>query len=282
LRVSVIIPLYKDLQALKIVLQALQRQTYKNFEVIIAEDDDSLETPLFLKNYSDLEIVHISQPDTGRNKVIIQNKAICKARGEYLIFIDGDIVPFEHFIEYSLKLAKPKHILSGRRVNLNESLTQKIKNSELDIQDIEKNYLSFLLQNRNDRHARVEQGIQLSPEGFLYKYFLSKRKRNTEILGCNFSCFKEDMLSINGFDEEYHPLATLADDTDLSWRFKGMGYTLVSSKNIANCFHLWHKTGTSNIAFDVDRDIALFQKNQESKQYVCKNGLDKYCENVHA
>ena len=72
-QVSVIVTLYKNLKALKIVLEALERQTFKNFEIIIAEDDNSLNTVEFLKNYTNLNIIHISQEDTGRNKVISQS-----------------------------------------------------------------------------------------------------------------------------------------------------------------------------------------------------------------
>jgi len=274
-KISIIVTLYKDLASLKIVLEALREQTYKEFEIIIAEDDDSPKTIDFLKDYKDLNIIHLSQPDTGRNKVIIQNKAIARASGEYLFFIDGDIVPFKHFIEYSLKIARPKRILSGRRVNLDENTTKLIKEGKLDIQDLEKNYLLFLWKNRKNREVRAEQGIEIDPDSFLYKYILSKRKRNTEILGCNFSCFKEDIVAINGFDEDYHPLACLADDTDLTWRFKGMGYELYSSKNVACCFHLWHPI--KNNGYDkgyIDKNN-MIQK-QKNKQFICKNGLNKY------
>ena len=272
--VSIIIPLYKDLVSLKLVLEALERQSYKDFEIIIAEDDDSPETISFLKNYTHLNIVHISQPDTGRNKVFIQNKAILKASGEYLFFIDGDIVPFKHFIEYSLQIAKPKRVLAGRRVNLDEDTTALIKEGKLDIQDIENNYLSFLWKNRNNREVRVEQGIQLHPNSLVYK-LISKRNRNAEILGCNFSCFKEDMLAINGFDEGYHPMVIFKDDTDLTWRFRGLKIELYSSKNIANCFHLWHPENSKR---DIEQDkigLELMKKKQSQKLYFCKNGLRK-------
>jgi len=276
MKVSIIIPLYKDLKALKVVLKALERQTYKKFEIIIAEDDESQDTIEFLKNYKHLNILHISQPDTGRNKVIIQNKAIIKASGNYLFFIDGDIVPYKDFIEYSLQIAKPKRVLTGRRVNLDEETTKLIKKGNIDIQDIENNYLSFLWKNRNNKEARAEQGIQINPNSFLYKTIISKRNRNTEILGCNFSCFKDDIIAINGFDEEYHPLATLADDTDLTWRFQGMNYKLYSSKNIANVFHLWHNTSTGNKNFDPKNDIILFKNNQKYNKYRCEKGLNQY------
>ena len=276
MKVSVIIPLYKDLKSLKIVLEAFQRQTYQNFELIVTEDDDSSLTVEFLKKFKDLKIIHLQQPDTGRNKVIAQNRAIVKSNGEYLIFIDGDIVPFKHFIEYSVALSKPKRVLSGRRVNLPQAITEKIKKNIYDICGIEKHYFKFLWQNKSSRDVRVEQGVQLNPNTWFYTQVVSKRKRNSEILGCNFSCFKEDIIAINGFDEEYHPLATLADDTDLTWRFKGMGYELLSSKNIVNCFHLWHERGSSNTSFNPQNDIKLFEYKKKNQVYVCKDGLDKY------
>ena len=51
LKVTVLIPTYKDIVALKLILDALQYQTYTNFEIIVAEDDNSQETKDFLKNY---------------------------------------------------------------------------------------------------------------------------------------------------------------------------------------------------------------------------------------
>lgn len=273
MKVSVIIGVYKDLTALGLILEALRNQTYKNFQVIVAEDDDSPQTAEFLKEYKDLDILHMSQPDTGYNKIKIYNKSICRAKGEYLFFIDGDIIPYKNFIEYSLKIAKPKRILAGRRVNLDEKTSLLVRSGDMKTSDIEDNYLSFYFKKYKDREARAEQGIELNPDGFVYK-LLSLRKRNSDILGCNFSCFKEDMISINGFDEAYHPDAAVSSDTDLTWRFKGIGCELYSSKNVANCFHLYHKL--VRLKHDATNDILMFENNQKSKQYRCIDGLDKY------
>lgn len=277
MRVSVIVTIYKDLVSLGIVLEALRRQTYKNFEIIVAEDDDAKETIEFLKDFKDLKILHLSQADTGRNKVVIQNKAISQAQGEYLIFIDGDIVPFKHFIEYTLKISKPKRILAGRRVNLNEEMSAQIKQKKLNIEDIENKYFKYLMQNKNDRNARVEQGIQLNPEGFIYKHFLSKRVRNTEILGCNFSFYKEDIIAINGFDESYG-YAVLGDDTDLTWRFIACGIELYSSKNIANVFHLYHPVSSPQDKHDTSDSIKRFEYRKSNNLYIVEDeyGLSKY------
>jgi len=276
MEVSIIVTTYKDLASLEIVLNAAKNQTYKNFEVVIAEDDDSIDTIDFLKRYQDLNIKHVSHPDRGRNKVVILNKAILQSTGDYLIFIDGDIVPFKHFVEYTTKLAKPKQVLTGRRVNLNKELTELIKNNTIEPSWIENNYIKFFLKHIKNKKFRAKQGIQFNPDNFIYKKIVSKRKRGNEILGCNFSCFKSDIVSINGFDEGYGDSIIGQEDTDLTWRFLGIGCALKSSKNISNCFHLWHKENT-NRNFEQDKiDIMLMNEKQNEKTFFCKNGLDKY------
>ncbi|NOQ32288.1 MAG: glycosyltransferase [Helicobacteraceae bacterium] len=275
MKVSIIIAYYKNLKVLQIVLDSFKSQTYKNFEIVLAEDDDTKETIEFLKQYKNiLNIIHVSQPDVGLAKNIIQNKAIVRATGEYLLFLDGDIVPYSNFIEVQVKLAKKKHILSGRRVNLPEDTTKKILDGKLSPLNVEKNYYIYSLKFMFDREVRFEQGLYFDRDGLFYGLFLKNRKRNTEILGCNFSCFKEDFVAINGFDESYG-LSILGDDTDLTWRFKAAGYKLVSSKNIANVFHLWHKQRTA-VEYDPTDAHKRFKEAQQENRYICNDGLNKY------
>lgn len=269
--ISIIITVYKDLEALKIVLKALQRQTYRKFEVIIAEDAEDNEIVEFIKNYNSFfEIQHISHEDVGRTKTLIQNKAIKIARGEYLIFIDGDVIPYTTFIEAQVKMAKPKQILAGRRVNLNAFVSNLLRKNKLDPLWIEKLYFIFAFYFMFDKESRYEQGFYISTNSFFYKKFLMKRKRNVSILGCNWSCFKMDFMNINGFDLDYND-SSIGEDTDLDWRFEMAGYSIVSSKNIANVLHLYHPK-SDFLGGDQGRKCML--KRKENGEYICKRGLN--------
>ncbi len=272
MKVSVIVTTYKDLTTLAITLDALRRQDYENFEVVIAEDDDSSDTITFLKNYSDLNIVHVSHPDTGRTKTTIQNKAVLASTGEYLVFIDGDVIPYRKYISSQVLLAKKKQVLAGRRVNLNEKISNKIRNKELDPLNIEKYYFIYALLFMFDKETRFEQGFYIAPNSLFYKLFLQTRKRNISILGCNWSCFKEDFIAINGFDEGYIN-SSIGEDTDLDWRFKAAGYTVRSSKNIANMFHLYHKKSD---ALGGSSGKTQMKENMNQGNYICKKGIKKY------
>jgi len=271
-KVSVIVTTYKDLVALGLTLDGLSRQDYDNFEVVVAEDDDSSETVEFLKQYKNLEIVHVSHPDIGRTKTVIQNKAVVASHGEYLIFLDGDVIPYSKFISSQVKISKKGQILAGRRVNLNEKISQNLRDNKVKASNIEKYYWFYALGFMFDKETRFEQGFYISPSSFIYKIILDKRKRNISILGCNWSCFKNDFIAINGFDEGYNN-TSIAEDTDLDWRFKMAGYTVKSSKNIANMFHLYHLQ--SDFLGGFKGKEQMNQKINE-KLYICKNGIEKY------
>lgn len=272
--VSVLIPVYKNLKALALVLEGFRKQTRMPDEIVIAEDALEAETAAFLKQYNDLPITHIRHEDRGNRKTVILNKAVCRAKGEYLIFIDGDVIPYGHFVEYHAALARPKQVLSGRRVNLDASYSQRLYNGSLTAKTLERWYPLFALRFMFDRGFRYEQGFQLSPNGLIYRLFLKARTRNVDIIGCNFSCFKADFKAINGFDESYL-YSRLGDDVDLTWRFRAAGYTIGSVKNLANIFHLHHEKLFRHP--EADKEGERLSTARETGKYVCAEGLSKYC-----
>lgn len=101
---------------------------------------------------------------------------------------------------------------------------------------------------------------------------MASRKRNTSLIGCNFSCFKDDMMAINGFDESYGE-SSLPDDMDIDWRFRAYGLELYSCKNVANTFHLYHKKQNNPTSKE---QWAQFNKNKSKKKYVCEEGLRQH------
>lgn len=272
MKVSVIIAVYKDIEALNLIIEALKYQTYKNFEVVVAEDNNAVEMKEYIASIKDLEIQHTFQEDLGVRKSRSQNNGILKATGEYLIFLDGDIIPYSTFIAGHVSLAKKKRVLAGRRVNLNQNLSSKFRSGELKPLDLEKHYFIKGFELMFDKNSRYEQGIYISPNSFIYKYILEKRSRNTNLIGCNFSCFKEDMLALNGFDENYG-MSSLADDVDLEWRFEAYGCELVSCKNVANTFHLYHKKQNNPTSVE---QRTYFEENKKNKKYVCSKGLNSH------
>lgn len=271
MKVSIIIAVYKDVDALALIIDSLKLQTYKNFEVVIAEDGQDTKMQKYISSIKELEVKHTTQEDIGLRKARSQNNGILASTGKYLIFIDGDCIPYTTFIENHVILSEEKTILSGRRVNLNLNVTKRIKDNKTSPYTIEKKYLSqFNL--LFDKSVKYEQGIYISPHSYIYKKIVSKKKRNVSILGCNFSCFKKDFIFINGFDEGYGGTA-LSDDTDLTWRFQAYGGTLKSCKNAANLFHLFHKVVNRG---SHTKEIELMKANKKNNKFICEKGLNTH------
>ena len=270
--VSVVIPFYRDFRALELVLEGLRRQTYTSFEVVVAEDDRHPNTPAFLRRFDGLKITHVCHEDRGNRKTVIQNEAVCAAKGDYLVFIDGDVIPYRRFLEGHLCLAAPRRVLSGRRVNLDAAMSDRLRRGTLDAARLERFYWLYALRFMLDRNVRYEQGFEFRCGSFWQKRLLSKPKA-AEILGCNFSCFKADFAAINGFDEDY-PLSRIGDDIDLTRRFKAAGYELRSVKKLANLFHLHHPKIPLQAA---EEERRLYAEKAARGEIVCEHGLSLHC-----
>ncbi len=86
------------------------------------------------------------------------------------------------------------------------------------------------------------------------------------------SFFREDIEAINGFDEDY-VMPAIGEDIDLTWRFKGLGYKVVSLRNLAIQYHLYHPENYSQD--DKFVNIAMLNRKIRAREYVCRNGLRK-------
>jgi len=276
MKVSLIIAVYKDIEALKLIFQALEKQTYKNFEVIVAEDNNSLEMKQFLDNYKGtLKTLHTYQEDLGIRKARSLNNAILASNGDYLIFIDGDCIPYTNFIENHVKLSEKNAIVSGRRCNLGPKFSKMLREGKIKSWKLEKKFIFYFpLLAIDNKEGHIEAGFYFDPESWFYKKFLKNRKFNTQLLGCNYSCYKDAIISINGYDEGYGETA-LSDDTDLEWRFKAAEYRLKSAKNIANIFHLYHdRSFRANIEYK--KYLHKFLENKKHNRFICEFGLNTH------
>jgi len=77
-------------------------------------------------------MIHVWHEDHGFRKNQILNKAIAIAAGDYLIFIDGDCIPHKEFVKEHYCNKALKTCLTGRRVNLSESLTNKLTPEKIE------------------------------------------------------------------------------------------------------------------------------------------------------
>lgn len=259
--ISIIVPLYKKIDNLNLILQSLEEQTFKSFEVIIAEDDDADESKQFtenaIKSYF-FPIKHISQSDKGFRKNKILNKAIQIAAGDLIVFIDGDCIVHRQFLNQYRENMALNLVLYGRRVMLGKKITLQIM-SETEFRQL--SMIQLLLSDSN----RIEEAVYLP-------WLPKKNNSKGRLLGCNMGIMKTDLLAINGFDESYVH-ASIGEDVDIEWRLRLYGAEFRSLKQKAIQYHLYHPIRAMEVDYPINRSI-LDDKKRIGK-YYCDNGINK-------
>ena len=106
MRYSVIIPVYNRPDEVDELLQSLTRQSFKDFEVIIAEDGSSVPCKDIADRYQNmLDIHYYAKPNSGPGQT--RNYGAERSRGEYLIILDSDcILPEGYFAAVEEELRK--------------------------------------------------------------------------------------------------------------------------------------------------------------------------------
>ena len=102
---SVIVPIYNRPDEMAELLESLTLQTYKDFEVIIVEDNSPNKCDLVADSFKDrLEVHYFFVPGTDRS--YRRNYGMEQAKGEYFILYDSDcVIPSGYFdaVEAGLK-----------------------------------------------------------------------------------------------------------------------------------------------------------------------------------
>ena len=260
---SLIIAVYKNIPALDLILRGLEEQSFRDFEVLIAEDNDGFEMKNFITTVQErhfFTIKHISQPDKGFQKDKALNKAVALSATDYLVFIDGDCMLHKHFLKVHFENRQEGSALFGRRVMLSPKMTKRLYDVTRTNSPCYLTYYELFI-----THCK-------RMDCALYLPFLpSPIQTTTGIWGCNWSIPKKHLIAVNGFDEDYIKPG-FGEDTDIEWRLFQYGIKLKKIKYKAIQYHLHHK---ENYADTLENEKLMLKKRIEGKVF-CENGLNQY------
>lgn len=104
--VSVIMPVYNQLDFLDLAIKSILRQSYSNLELIIVDDGSNLETKKFLSQVaaSDQRIKIFHQVNAGQS--VARNNGLSKAKGTYIYFMDSDDLVDTDLFKQSIRLLR--------------------------------------------------------------------------------------------------------------------------------------------------------------------------------
>ena len=102
-RVSVITPFYNSGRWLRETAESVMRQTFTDWEWILVDDGSEDDSCHVLESYLEDRRIHlIRHPHVGR-PAVLRNKALARAAGEFVAFLDSDDVWVDNRIELGIR-----------------------------------------------------------------------------------------------------------------------------------------------------------------------------------
>lgn len=234
--ITVIVSTYNRPDALTAVVEGLFGQTDRDFDIIIADDGSGPPTAACvqaLQARSPVPLQHVWHPDDGFRLAMARNRGIAAARGDYLLFLDGDCVPQRDFIAQHRRLAQPGYMVTGSRILLSESFTAEVVAGRADLHRL--TFADMVRLRLSGGISKVLQLIMRLPDvGRAQDRFSFRR-----IKGCNLGIWRADLVTINGFDESFTGWGY--EDSDAVLRLYNAGIKRKDGAFATEVFHLWHR-----------------------------------------
>lgn len=263
LKTTLIIATYNWPEALDLVLRSVIRQNELPDEVIIADDGSKDKTAQLIKEYQGnfpIPLLHIWHEDNGFRLSEIRNLGIAKARYEYIIQIDGDVILHPDFVKEHKKFAQKNCFITGSRVLLSPEISKK----SLEKKNIDFNVFSEGVNNRFNAIHFPFYNTFSKPENS------PMEKMTTRIRGCNMSFWKQDLLEVNGYDEDF--VGWGREDSDIVIRLIKKGCFRKKIKLAAIQYHIYHK---ENDKINLEENHRLMEIAMKELSFKAKNGIMK-------
>ena len=262
IKVSLCVSTYNWPEALKLCLASIMQQSVLPDEVLIGDDGSTAATETLIKKYIPkfpVPLVHIWQPDEGFRLAAIRNKSFQHATGDYIIQIDGDLILHKDFIKDHISYAQKNTFVCGTKAMISKEASQKSEEKRI----IDWKYITDNLINKTKG----------KPNKLLAKlFYLFKRgkKQSRYVVGANMAFWRNDLLKVNGYDEDYTGWGKEDNDIAIRLYHAGIGIRFMNYAGIV--YHIYHHEAPRE---HLSENELKFIQSQLSKVYRIKNGIVK-------
>jgi len=232
---TVIISTYNAEASLEKVLIGYLSQTYRDFELIVADDGSGPATERLVAGFAaraPFPVRHVWHEDQGYRRQEILNQALRQAACEYIVFTDGDCIPRRDFLAVHAANARKGHFLSGGYCKLGADLSARI--SAEDIASGACFDIAYV-----GRHERLgwSNRVKLGSGPAMARVLDALTTARATFNNCNVSAWKQDLLAVNGYDER---MKYGGADREIGERLVNRGIRGVQIRHRAVCVHLDH------------------------------------------
>ena len=260
MRLSAVVVTYNWPQALQLVLRSLARQRVLPDEVIVTDDGSRADTRERLAAMAPTfptRLVHLWQPDDGARMSRARNRGIAAARGDYIVFLDGDMLAQRDFIADHRAFARRGCFVQGSRVLTGERCAARL----LAQQQLDVGFFAADIERR--RHTLRMPAVA--------RAYARPHRREAGIKSCNWGFWRDDLLALNGFNEAMTGWGR--EDNELALRAFHLGLRRRDLRFAGLAVHLWHATRKNLI--DNPND-AVLAATRASGAVRCTVGIDRH------
>jgi len=251
---SLIITTYNWPEALQLVLRSLLAQSVMPDEILVADDGSGPDTARVIQDVlksAHTPWRHVRHADQGVRQSRIKNLAVKFSAGDYLIFVDHDVVLHPRFVEDHLSMACTGSFLQGKRVLLDAKYT-----SDATAKGF------FRPPGLCTRGLGNRKNVFRFP--FMGRLLAKPKNFERSLRGCNLSLFRDDFIRVDGFDEAFDG-SWGREDSDLCYRLFHGGVSVRTLWFMALQYHLFHQVVTGWERERLDTELARNLREQRTR-----------------
>ena len=259
MKISLIISTFDQPISLGKVLRGVARQSRLPDEVFLADDGSGEPTKELIEQFRrelKVPLQHVWHPHDGFRKVILLNRAVAAAQGDYLVFTDGDCVPHRDYIADHERLAEQGFWVQGRRCYVKERFVPEFEVGQTPI-------WRWMI---SGRMTGIFKGLRLPVP------IIKRNKEQRGIIGCNMAFWRADVVSVNGFDEAFLGRG-IGPDSDLGTRVYNLGRSRKFVYGRAVVYHLDHHVFPRD---NLEAKRVWLEETIRSGRTRAAKGLDSY------
>lgn len=262
MQLEILMAAYNNYDVMKLVFDGYINQTDKDFLLTVGDDGSTPEIKDLCDEYAQkgLKIRHIWHEDHGYRRATILNKALCESTSDFIVFTDNDCIPHPKFVEDHKENAQEGYFSIGRRCDLKEEISHKLLTKKICLNSLFNP--AFLIFQSFIRHLKRPECAMSLPV-FICLFL---QKKHIKALGANMGVWREDLITINGFDNKFQGYGF--EESDLENRLIKLGIIGKSIKGKAGLIHLYHPERSVS-----DESFFIFQERSKNQDIKVKDGI---------
>ena len=262
MRIALAITSHERPDALAAVLASVERLRETPGEIVVADDGSGPATHEVIASFIARSAVParlVTQAHEGFRAARLRNLAIAATTLEYLVFIDGDMILHPEFIADHRRIARRGCYTQGVRVLADAALSRELATHHLPVPSPFERGAGFLRRLYLVHSPLLSTAVHKAANPFI------------AIKSCNQGFWRDDLVRVNGFDEEF--VGWGPEDKELCARLENAGIARQTLLFGGIACHLHHAPQSRDRLPSL---LARLEATRRERRVRTDHGLDRH------